>query len=466
MAENIQIEDTSIEETTFPEGYDQFGSTQEQLDLLTGCKVIAITLLASNFQEYAVQMLRMLDDPISIGNKEILLFILSVINAQPKPENSMIEATKPQYIFLKETLVPEEKPDHPYGPNNIPKVQGYRIYVFYRHLHDNFEWGEYLAAYLAKNKSEAMSFTIEHIVPRMRNVDEYLRYCSMKNMLNYTKFGDLFRNQPLHEVTNRANPIHTLSLKLAMFPKALNIAQKQRTYAQYCHEVPGDPEQTRYFFPDPKRVKRYNPAQIEKFMRLRIPGPYESENIQHDYKDNSNYNRLFQDLKARGFDEEEKKTGKPYYSYAKYQSYIADIDNDDHFLAFAESDQNQHTNIDNIDQNGRNNIYSILRSTVGTKSNKNIRRTHEWWLKFHKQEKANIFSNWKRKCQEPQYKNLSEKEKHDMLIVELSTFWEQCASHFMELWTVINEEQSPYKKAAIDWKSYHYILVNRFILSL
>ena len=223
-----------------------------------------------------------------------------------------------------------------------------------------------------------------------------------------------------------------------MLPEATNISEQQRDKNRYVKTIRNNElgeNEIMYSFPDPRRCKRYTPSQIVDFLQLRIPGPIESEDIEHDVKDNPNFNRLTQEMKSKGFFKKHKDTEKDVYHDKSYRSYIDSIDSKYHDLAFSK------------DQN----VNEIFRATIGTGTNRNIRRTHEYWLNRHKKEKSEIRTAWKKKCLEPQHKDKTVEEQQSMLSRDLLPFWENCSHHFAELWTVINDEQSPYKKNCIDW---------------
>jgi hypothetical protein len=434
-------------EPTFAKNYTNYGADEEQLLQLSGMKAVCLPILSNVLQEYAVQLHRFKSDKWSQAYEAILGYILSVLYFQVTPYNSLQKPGSPQYILILEQLVPPENPIAPWSASNAPVIQGYRLWVFYHELHNNNTWGAYLKAYFHYNYLRGRDTKYADVMPGeinyklLMNIDDWIRCMEIKNLLAYSRRGDTIRGLELDSLLNPVNPELALDLYSAMLPNSTNIDPRQRDSTNYIRSLPGDDQNSivKYSFPIPSRCKRYTHDQLKDFLRLQLPVVEEEENLMTNPVANSNFDALIEHLRQLGMTKIEE-DGCEVMDEEKYAIHQRSLNDKAREYAYV------HIN---------SAVTDMFRSTIGISTNRFDKRNHLYFIELHHGQKAEILRKHKKKCLSPEYKLMTHGQRQKMLRQDMIPFWAECAKHFAYIWTTINEEQSPAKKACITWYQKH-----------
>lgn len=435
-----------LEECTFPRDNRNFGSNQEILDLLlSGCSLLVLYVSSECLEDSATQYLRFKKDPYSKAFEGSLGFILKTLCSQPKPNSSSQDSSQPQFVFISEEIEPANTSGKPWSKTNIPKILGHRFFIFYRELSNGKKWGTYMKTYIGMNQMEAERRQYEDVLPGEINYkylmsdDQWLNIAGFVNVLELQNNRDKFLAQSFDDSKNPINPENVFCLDKFLLAECDNINPKQKVLSNYIktQKNPADGTNRKIFsFPIPSRCKRYTVDQLKKFLRIEIPKVVEEEDIESETKENPHYNHMIDQLMKKGYVKRHPITGKPAFDGDKYKNYIKSLPPDQQEYAFT------------YDEEG---VTEMFRSAMGTGSNNRGSNNHIYWNNKHTKERLNIIEKWKNQCKLPENLNKPEDQLQDMLSVSMLHFIDDCAKHFSYIFSKINEEQSPYKKACIDF---------------
>jgi hypothetical protein len=501
-----------------------FGSTQEQLKEIEGMEVLAVYIPIIMFQEYATQFYRFRKEVKQANCYEAMLgYLLAIMFAETEPEIPTDRGRLP-YVFLVEQVLPGHPPGEApvYSENNPPKIVGYRFMLFYdrvggpsygNELDDGMDeeggggggrggrggrgrrggrggrggggGGGGRRTQLTPATILDGSFLVNRkyadegtVLPGwtnpayLKNRDDYIQAISIANCIRY----DEVKHKSLHDITNIACPNNALSLK-----KAVNLKQqgfsynsKQINIAEYQCEIQGE-HMYRYKFPEPKRVFRYLPSQIPKFLLYKIPLTVEEENDQiKNLKNTSQYTNTLSYMREIGMintDNHIANTGE------EYETYMNSLEGEESQLSFYNigslvSDDQTDANITT-----QRVVEDMHRHSLGVNTRLNEAQNHEYWHKTISTKRRHLQVVWGEQCEnvakrenvlralyahEPhkfdgmtaedfQKRPLTETEKRELLGCHMAQFWIDCAKDFALIWSKDNDQQSEFKHYAIDW---------------
>ena len=339
----------------------------------------------------------------------------------------------------------------------IPKIIGYRFWMFFDELDDRGALSEYLESYLIlqdqQQLQEMQSRTKDAInaamgekvktkgkhrlPPRMTTASDWI------NCLNhiYAGRGDVGRaanifNQQSFGGTV-ADPLKALSKK-RMFAHTKNfegVNPVQLDISQYTTKLDKD---GRHSFPCPDRVFRYTQDQIRKFWHYQIPDTIEYTERYVKMRDDLHSMRSLEEMKQMGVVKENAE-GVLVFDQADYDRFWknAGFEDDDYQIKYNEVDKG---------------LEEHFKTTIGSFSQAvPDRYDPDFYAQQSVKERKRVLENWKAKSKSAEGKDWSEEEAQNELATMLDEYRETMANQFARLCQPDFPFISPYMRHAVEF---------------